>query len=106
MTKCRDEQQGDCGKKSSREGADTKHTRPVGRKRDANRKQQESSTNTEKATRDQPGCKTSHYVPLGTKTYSHATTASINMQAIKSKTGNWKPRQIRPFNHVHWHLRR
>src|ERR1700686_5823107 len=63
MAKCRNAEQDDCGKKSSREGSDVKHSGPVHGKSRANREQQESSTDTEKTTRDQPGCKTSHHIP-------------------------------------------
>lgn len=77
-----------------------KHTRPVHGKSYANGKQQESSTDAEKATRDQPGCKTSHQIPLGKKTYVFKTAKSIDKRVMKPETGNREPRQNRPFKNV------
>jgi hypothetical protein len=63
MAKCRNKEQEDRGKKSPGEGSDMKHAGPVHGKSRANGEQQESSTDAEKTTRDQPGCKTSHHIP-------------------------------------------
>ena len=70
-----------------------KYSRPVHRKSRAYGKQQESSTDAEKATRDQPGCKTSHYIPLRKKTYALVSGVSINERGNKPETGNPESRQ-------------
>ncbi len=64
-----------------------KHSRPIHGKSRADGKQQESSTNTEKTTRDQPGCKTPHHIPLAKKTYALAPGMSIDTRVMKPEAG-------------------
>ena len=87
MAKSRNEEKNDCGKHSSRKGSHSKNTHPLRGKRCADGKQQESSTNTEKTARDQPGCKTSHDIPPWKKTYALVSSMSIDSRLRKVRNG-------------------
>jgi hypothetical protein len=82
MAKCRNAEQNDRGKNSSRQGSTVKHSRPFLGKSGTQGKEQKSSTNTEKTPRDQAGRKTTHQdLPWKEKLRPHIQR--VNRQGIR-----------------------